>query len=200
MTLEEISFEMKTVLSEVSHTHKVVEEYPWSNDVYHSELFNWGHVEYYEYRTAKIVHCVIMPHANDTAGIFGFDVIEINGTRTGLFIDITPTVGEYIKLTEKDMGEPRPLPEWAKFSPSFIAVKPFDDSPKEGLEIMKRYLDTLQVSFGDEKDILSAQQKYSDMQRQNEKTLKMLTSHIGEEKALKFMKEVMFPDSFRLKD
>ena len=194
MNLKDIANEMKSILSEASQSHEVLTKYPWENDVYYSELFRWGHVEFYQYRTADIVHCVIMPHPHDSAGIFGFDVIEINGTRTGLFIDVTPTIGGYVKFTDKDLGEPRPLPEWAKFSESFIAVKPFDDGPQEGLNIMKRYLEGLQKDFGEPEKILEAQQRYVEMQRNNEKTFKMLAAHVGEEMANEFMTKVMFPD------
>ena len=194
LTLKEIYGEMKNILSGFSQSHEVLNKYPWDNDLYYSDLFRWAHVEFYQYRTADIVHCVVMPHPHDAAGIFGFDVIEINGNRTGLFIDVTPTVGDYVHLTDKELGEPRELPEWAAFSPSFIAVKPFDDGPEEGLNIMRKYLGTLQKNFGEPKEVLEAQQSYCEMQRSNEKTFKMLQAHVGTEMAEEFMTTVMFPD------
>jgi hypothetical protein len=194
MTLREIADEMKVILSEVSQEHTVLTEYPWDNDLYYSNLFSWAHVEFYQYRTADIVHCVIMPHPNDAAGIFGFDVIDINGTRTGLFIDVTPTVGESYQFTDKQLGDSRPLPDWGNFSPYFVAVKPYSDGPNEGLNIMREYLKTLQVELADPEEVLPAQQAYQDMQRSNDKTFKMLSAHIGAERAREFMTKVMFPD------
>jgi hypothetical protein len=194
MTLREISNEMKRVLSEVSQEHKIITDYPWDNDLYYSNLFRWAHVEFYTYRTAEIVHCVIMPHPNDAAGIFGFDVIDINGTRTGLFIDITPTVGDAYKFSDIELGEERPLPDWGNFSPYFVAVKPYSHGPEAGLTIMQDYIKTLQVNFANPLDVVTAQQRYEEMQRSNDKTLKMLTAHIGEEKAREFMNTIMFPD------
>lgn len=194
MTLKDIAEDMKNILSEVATAHMVVDEYPWDNDIYYSDLFRWAHVEFYSYRTADIVHCVIMPHSNDAAGIFGFDVIEINGTRTGLFMDITPTVGDLVEITDKNLGEVREVPDWGAFSENFIAVKPHDDAPQEGLNVMRKYLKTLQTEFAKAEDVLAAQQAYEEMQRSNEKTYKMLVAHVGKETAEEFMTKVMFPD------
>jgi len=194
MTLREIADEMKNILSEVATSHLIVDEYPWDNDIYYSGLFRWAHVEFYSYRTADIVHCVIMPHSDDAAGIFGFDVIEINGNRTGLFMDITPTVGELVEITEKELGEARDIPDWGAFSDNFIAVKPYEDGPQEGLNVMRKYLKMLQKEFAPAEDVLAAQQAYEEMQRSNEKTYKMLVAHVGEEAATEFMTKVMFPD------
>jgi len=195
MTLWEIANEMNSILWKSSQSHDRIIDYPWENVIYYSNLFRWGHVEFYKYNTAEIVHCVIMPHSNDAAGIFGFDVIEINGNRTGLFMDITPTVGKPEKFIEGDLGDERDVPGWGAFSENFVAVKPNDGAPEKGLEVMQNYVNSsLQKSFGEKQEILSAQQSYVEMQRSNDKTFKMLKSHVGEEKAKKFMEEIMFPD------
>lgn len=195
MSTLEIFEQLKRIVEPHAHNVYDVKDYPWDNLIYKSHLFNWCHIEHYNYRTASIVHCVIMPNSNDAAGIFGFDIIDINGIKTGMFLDITPTVGISNPFTNHKFLNPRPIPEWGRFSEHFVCVKPENNEIKEAFSVLEYYLNSvLNTDFSEMGLIMKKQQDYVEMQRNNDKTLKMLSSHIGYERALIFMNEVLFPN------
>jgi len=133
-----------------------------------------------------------MPHFTSNAPIYGFDVIEINGNLTGMFLDVTPTVAEHnIKIPQ--VGEPRPVPDWGSFfSKQFVCCKPSKDDVQVGYDVLNKYLGSL--TLGGTSNSMLAQQDYITSQKKNPQTFGMLKSHVGEETAKRYIETVLFPD------
>ena len=159
--------------------------------------FARAHLERIVRNKVDILHCVVMPHTNDPAPIFGFDVIALNDQLTGLFLDLTPTAEPAPwPITPEVKGEPRPLPDWATFfSPQFISCVPTRDDVWSGLTVLREHLRMInQFADGDRRLISCAQQLYTERQRANPKTYRMLQSIVGPEKADEFIRTVLWPD------
>ena len=169
----------------------LVKDYGWENHVWESRLFSWAHLEMFCTEKVSVLHCVIMPHKNSSAPIYGFDVIELSGHLTGMFLDLTSVDNKTYAVPR--VGEARPIPEWADFfSPNFLCCRPSEHDIWSGVDLLTEYLDML--PYSSESDYSKQQQKYIDGQRKNPQTRKMLMSHIGKEKADEFIEEVLFPN------
>ena len=168
-----------------------IKDYGWENYVWHSNLFSWAHLEKYCTDKVSVLHCVIMPKKNSRAPIYGFDVIEISGKLTGLFLDLTPVDNRIFDVPQ--VGNLRPVPEWANFfSPNFLCTAPSEKDVYIGLDLLVSYFRNLPDTT--ELDYSYQQQQYINGQRKNPQTFKMLRSQIGEEKAREFMNNILFPD------
>jgi len=132
-----------------------------------------------------------MPHTNTDSPIYGFDVIEINGNFTGMFLDVTPTVGNRT-VSIPQVGTPRPLPDWAHFfSDQFVCSTPSADDIHAGVTVLQDYISILP---GNKANSVLAQQHYVECQRANPQTFRMLQSNIGKERAHDFVHNLLFPD------
>lgn len=189
-SLRPISDAIYNLLSE--NTLLEIPDYGWENYVWTSKNFRWAHLENYCSPKASVLHCVIMPHTDRNAPIYGFDVIELNGNITGMFLDITPVNDQEYFLPR--VGTPRDRPAWADFfSTYFVCSRPESlDDVWQGVDILKSYLHLL--PGGQDGDYRKAQRKYTQGQKQNPQTYRMLKSHIGSEQAWEFMENVLFPD------
>lgn len=187
--------QFEEVLSNYSDSRSTIEGYPWYNKVFRGPNFRWAHVEHYYHRTADIVHVVVMPNGWDEYGIFGYDVILINGKPTGLFMDVTPTVRPMPTFAvDEEIGQLRTIPEWANFSENFVCVQPELETIDVGVKVLSEYMPNLGIYAGPPEEILLRQQEYINMQRSNDKTYKMLASHIGSDKAREFIDNILFPN------
>lgn len=177
-----------------SDTHPV-EDYGWFNLVL-SGPYARAHVERIVRHKVNILHCVVMPHTNDPAPIFGFDVIGLNGYLTGMFLDLTPTAKtDPWPVTPNIEGTPRALPDWANFfSRQMISVVPTEKDVWAGLRVLREHLGLLRSDAGDSRVIAAQQQFYTEQQRANPKTYRMLASIVGPEKANEFIRTVLWPD------
>jgi hypothetical protein len=149
------------------------------------------------------------PSLNVPFPIFGFDAIALNGNVTGVFCDITASPFENREmrviseiLFEKYKNLNRPLPEWAGFfSPTFLALSPDErlgDILYDCIDAFDKFLffisknsdslDSMNIELHKNK-----QNEYSSYQQKNTKTLKALSSYIGEDKAKDFIQNVLFP-------
>jgi len=182
-------------------------EHIWQNFFYANHQVRYGHLELFQSSNGgiKVIHCVLYPHYSLDCGIFGFDMIALNGNITGIFCDIT-----FLKerntflslLCQESREQQRTLPEWADFfSPDFIFISlpnNTDDFFSKVNKVLISYLKTDIYKdyspFNISKNI-EKQNLYSIKQRQNPKTLKSLTAFIGEDKAREYIDKVMFPIS-----
>lgn len=183
----------------------------WSNYKFNTDKIRYGHIEYFKSLNEKVevVHAMCYPSCDIPFPIFGFDAIALNGNVTGIFCDVTATPFDNREirvlseiLFEKYNNLNRALPEWANFfSPTFLALSPgekLDDILSDCLNSFNMFLffickntetlDITNTNLHKEK-----QNEYSLHQQQNTKTLKALTSYIGEEKAKDFIQNVLFP-------
>lgn len=173
-----------------------VKDYGWENLVWTSPYFRWAHLEKFYTEKVSVLHCVVMPLPNSSAPIYGFDVIEMHGRLTGMFLDITPVTESNFKIRVPPIcGEDRAIPQWADFfSEDFCCCIPRPDDLDNGVELLKRYMDLLPHTIEYISDYSYAQQKYIEGQRKNPQTYRMLKSHIGEELAQEFIDNVLWPN------
>lgn len=156
--------------------------------------FRWVHFEHYTTDKVEIVHLVVMPKMKSRAPIYGFDVINISGTLTGMFLDLTPVDGRVVDIEIPRVGTPRPIPDWGTFfSDNFLCCKPNSvDDVMTAVDVLEQYLpmlpDMSQHNFSDR------QQFYIEKQRQNPQTRKMLAAHIGQERADEYFYNYLWPD------
>lgn len=174
-----------------SYHETIIKDYPWDNKVWHSDRFAWAHLERYYTDKVSVLHFVIMPNRCSYSPIFGFDIIEISGVLTGMFLDVTPMP---TGVTLPNVGVTRERPEWANFfSEQFVCVKPNSiQDAYEAVPVLDMYMTLLPGTC--DSDQGKIQQHYIDGQRRNPQTFKMLKSHIGEEKAREFIDNILFPN------
>lgn len=196
MLLNQCAETMARDLVRIGVDNHPVDDYGWFN-LCLSGPYARAHLERLVRDKVDILHCVVMPYTNDPAPIFGFDVIALNGKLTGLFLDLTPTVrSDYWPMEPIIEGDRRPLPEWADFfSRQFICCVPTEPDVWAGPQLLRKYLRTLNPrANGDRQAIAGQQQFYTERQRANPKTYRMLASIVGPEKANKFIRTVLWPD------
>lgn len=181
-----------SVIGSRADSVKQPEEYYWHNRIYESEKFRMAHVEHYTGNPVEVIHVVIVP--NSETPIFGFDLVAIAGNTTLACGDLSPTVKEV--SWDHPFENNREVPEWADFFSEDVVFT----TPEEGEEEIADwfaeragdYIDDLEKTEPTA-EVLKAQNEYMENQLQNSKTFKSLAADVGEEKANKYMREVMFP-------
>ena len=188
----------ETQLKKHSHMVHSIDDYDWYNKVYEG-LYKWAHVEHYRTDKVEVLHVVAMPRASCGKPIFGLDVVAINGKITMVCADFTPTLDQY--TVPHPFKNSREIPDWAHFfSPNLLLTTPTDENQaKEILEYfgtkLEEYLQAIEkdTSVREPNKVIEKQNYYIDNQRNNNKTFKALATQIGESKAGKFIREVLFP-------
>lgn len=188
--LEPVADEIYNLLCD--NTPVNIPDYGWENYVWTSDKFAWAHLQKFATEKSSILHCVIMPHSNRNAPIFGFDVNELSGQLIGMYLDITPVNDQEYYIPR--IGESRPRPDWATFfSTHFVCAKPqCMDDVWHGIDILKGYLQLL--PGGADGDYTEAQRRYTQGQKKNPHTHRMLKKFIGAEQATEYIETVLFPD------
>lgn len=171
---------------------RVVQSFGFDHRLYTNDKFRWAHYEHYTTDKVEIVHLVVMPWQNSCAPIYGFDVINISGTLTGMFLNLTPVDSRTWELPQ--VGTPRPVPEWGGFfSDSFVCCKPNSiQDVAVAVDVLTQYLTWLPDMTVD--NYVEAQQAYIEGQRQNPQTREMLAAHIGQENADDYFYNYLWPD------
>jgi len=191
------------------------EDITWYNDFFINPSVRYGHLEYFRSINGKIevLHCTFFPSYFKDLPIYGFDVIALNNTVTGLFCDFTDCINPNSFLTKRLKGlkekykeNIRKLPEWANFfSNDFVCISPKNIDPNELIyDFTKLFGDyVLQVEWNNKNGLylsrndieksIDIQNNYSLNQRKNDKTSKALSAYIGEQKAREFIDTVLFP-------
>ena len=181
------------ILSHFKETDaQLVQHFGFDHRLYRNDKFRWAHFEHYTTDKVEIVHLVVMPKKNSRAPIYGFDVINISGTLTGMFLDLTPVDGRTWELPQ--VGTPRPVPEWGGFfSDSFVCCKPNSiQDVAVAVDVLNKYLTWLPDMTMENYTV--QQQAYIEGQRANPQTRKMLSAHIGEDKANEYFYNYLWPD------
>ena len=173
------------------------DHWDWENILWSGDKIRWAHLEKYYHPKASILHLVIMPKFEYQAPIYGFDLIELGGNITGLFLDFTSTGASTIAATDHEFANPRPIPEWADFfSEHFVCCRPQQDEIGIAMDSLPRYNTLIKNTVKDEKSIdtsRESQLQYILGQRKNPQTRKMLQAHCGKAKADLFIDQVLFP-------
>lgn len=188
----------------------------WINKVWASARYRRAHIDVVDARETKglwMMHCCVFPHLDNTAPIFGFDVVAGKNKMTGCFIDYSPTTDKehaMIKyfgeeVSRYEWNKPRQLPEWALriFSPHMVAAGNVSDeneiSQISSLAniLVNHYLETVDETkgTGDVSAVKQAQNYYAQNQKQNPHTPKVMTSlGLNEEDIKVFIQDCLFPE------
>lgn len=188
----------------------------WINKVWYSSRYRRAHVDVVDARETKglwMMHCCVFPHLDNSAPIFGFDVIAGRNKMTGCFIDYSPTTDQNHPMIDYfaeevknyEWHKPRILPDWAQriFSPHMVAAGNVSDEreinqiSKLADVLIKHYVDNVDETRGlaDVAAAKSAQNYYAVNQKQNPHTPKVMTSlGLDEEDVRIFIQECLFPD------
>lgn len=184
--------EFESVISKHADSVEEPEEYYWYNRIYESDKFRMAHVEHYTGDPVEVIHVVIVPNTEDP--IFGFDLVSIAGNTTLACGDLSPTVKK--SEWEHPFENEREVPEWADFFSNNVVFTTPEDGGEEIANWFagraEEYIENLEPAEPTE-EILRGQNQYMENQLQNAKTFKSLAADVGEEKAKKYMREVMFP-------
>lgn len=186
----------------------------WVNRVWTSDNYRRAHIDVVDARETKglwMMHCCVFPHTNNSAPIFGFDVIAGRNKITGCFIDYSPTSDknhpmiEYFaeELKNYEWNKPRVLPEWAQriFSPYMVAAG--NVSKEDELDQIKtlanilvlHYTSTVGETNGTAVDTTEQQNYYAQNQKQNPHTPKVMASlGLDEDDVRSFIQECLFPE------
>lgn len=168
-------------------------DYYWRNEVYENDKFRHGHLQHYQGSPAEVLHVLAVPKSEDP--IFGFDLVKIAGNYTLACGDLTPTVSNF--TWDHPFTNNRDVPEWASFFSENVLFRRPED-PGDAYDIAGYFTGRLEKLLGgiepsDSPEVRKAQNEYMNSQRQNEKTRKTLAADVGEKRADKYMREVLFP-------
>ena len=179
--------------------------------VFSSTMYRRAHLCTVDARATKklyLLHCTIMPNANDPSPIYGFDIVCGPTKVSGAFHDFS-AAGEsnhhmlawFADRTRSlSWNKPRVLPDWAMeiFSSSFVAigavgVEELDAFINLGLASLDYYLENIGQST--DNNYITEQNRYCKYQKMNPRTPASL-QHLGflEQQATDFVANSLFPE------
>lgn len=196
--IDNIARQLKSTIENYPDTELMsTPDYGWENYRYHSRHFRLAHIEIFKQSSFMVVHCCVFPYVTDPNPIYGFDVVAGPNKITGVFMDLSPTVLPAVPFAKLDFGVERMRPDWGDiFSEHWLAARPtveeMDLIGVEAHRVLDEYLVGL-GKFGEESEIIKAQNYYCNQQRKNQHTRKMLANLLGDAKADEFMTNILFP-------
>lgn len=184
--------------------------YSWPNYVFTSNLFRRAHLDVVDARDTKklyMLHLTVMPHVNDPAPIFGFDIIAGPNKVTGAFHDFSQ-VGDHplndwfaAKVDGYEWSKKRNLPDWAKeiFSSKMVAAGNIqtEQELETLLLLVRNNLDHYLTGVGNAMpgDFTELQNRYCFWQKQNPHTPRVMESLGLDPKEIEaFIQTCLFPE------
>lgn len=186
----------------------------WINKVWGSRKYRRAHIDVVDARQSKglwMMHCCIFPHVDNSAPIFGYDVIAGKNKITGCFHDFSKTDDpnhplidwfgnevSKLKWTKK-----RELPDWANriFSEHMIAAGNIqnEDELNQIFNMIEKnlnhYLNYIDESAGFTYNNAEEQNYYCENQKQNPHTPKVMASlGLNEDDIKIFIQDCLFPE------
>lgn len=186
----------------------------WVNRVWKGKNIRRAHVDVVDARSTKglwMMHVCVFPECDDTAPIYGLDIIAGERKVTGFFHDFSPTVAPNHTMiinfgkvvSEYNWKKERELPDWAKaiFSPYMVAVG--NVNTEDELSSL------IELSYNNLEDWISyyrytkctvdegklAQNRYAQYQKQNPHTPKTMKAlGLNEEDVDMFVQKCLFPE------
>jgi len=188
----------------------------WVNKVWFSSQYRRAHIDVVDARESRglwMMHCCVFPHLDNSAPIFGFDVIAGKNKITGCFIDYSPA-GDVdhpmIKYFGDEVGrvqwiKNRELPDWAKriFSTYMVAAGNVQDEKELAqlknlaYSVINHYLENIgsTVNQADPSITKHAHNFYAQNQKQNPHTPKVMTSlGLNADDVSVFIQNCLFPE------
>jgi len=183
----------------------------WTNKTFSSWSFRKASIQILNRGSVYVLHLSIFPHVDDTAPIFGFDIVATPNKFTAAFCDFSITTNpthpliNWFKDRVKDVTwkRERELPDWGKqiFSDNMIAATAVntEEEVNKVIDIGLQSLDQYLIGVGNNTDdfnidsVKAAQNKYCYYQKQNIFPVKMLVSYgIAEDKAKAYFNEYLY--------
>lgn len=215
--IESFANHLESTFDQAGSRSNLDNHYDWHNSIWDSMRFRRAHVEIVDKRESHgiyILHSTIFPHFNDPSPIWGFDAICGRNKITGAFHDFSnggdPNHNmmnwfrDQVSLVE--WSKPRELPEWARqiFSSSMIAAGNLRDINEVDMlcsvaaKSLEFYLSNVGLSQTCGADFHMAQNRYCHYQKQNPQVIKsMVAMGVPEPTILKFVDEVLFPETYK---
>lgn len=186
------------------------------NHCYQTPQFRKLHLELAQVgNMLDILHCVMFPDPRYALPIFGADIVASRGEKGGVsaaIVDLSPVTLDrslpdayqiaLSQLPSLEFSQPRALPEWGEiFSPFCLFVRPvgaqeeaaFLNRVQDFLTIHSQLAQTIAPGSDQEMASIEAgQQRYCSMQRQNDKTRRVLEKSFGNEWADRYMTTMLF--------
>lgn len=186
----------------------------WVNRVWKNDVIRRAHIDVVDARSTKglwMMHVCIFPQCDDTAPIFGLDVIAGERKVTGFFHDFSPTVAPNHTMivnfgkvvSEYDWKKERELPEWAKaiFSPHMVAVgnvnteEELDSLIELSLNNLDDWLRYYRHTKCEHNEGKAAQNRYAHYQKQNPHTPRTMKAlGLNEQDVDLFVQKCLFPE------
>jgi uncharacterized membrane protein len=210
--LQAHALELEKVISARASLETSENNYAWVNKVYSNSKLRRIHLDIIDVTTTKnlyMLHMCAFPNVNNTAPIYGFDIIAGTNKVTGAFLDFSPVGSKDHELykyfeslvTQASWSKPRELPEWARniFSPQMVAAGNISNELELTaiLDLSKNllihYLDN--ISIESTIDYTAEQNYYCQQQKKNPHTPRVLKSlGFSEEVAHDFIHKELFPE------
>ena len=186
----------------------------WTSFSWTSKTYRLANIVTADVRETKgmwMMHCCVFPHMENTAPIFGFDVVAGKNKITGCFHDFSSTgfashpLIEWFghEVSQLEWRKTRELPEWAQriFSPHIIAAA----NVNEGDELeqiinmstrnLDHYIDTVGETDGDCTDNTKGQNYYCENQKLNPHNPRVMANlGLNEDQIRFFIEHCMFPE------
>jgi len=185
----------------------------WTNKTFSSWSFRKASIQILNRGSVYVLHLSIFPHVDDTAPIFGFDIVATPNKFTAAFCDfsvssnpIHPLINWFKdKVKDVTWKKERELPDWGKFifSESMIAATAVntEEEVNKVIDIGLQSLDQYLIGVGNNTDdfnidsVKAAQNRYCYYQKQNIFPVKMLVSYgLTEEKAKAYFNDYLYPE------
>lgn len=203
-TLDKIANTVKEIIVNKGEGLEIeTEDFGWENYRYLSIHFRIAHIERYSDKNLEVLHITTFPHQDSSNPIFGFDIITTDKKPLAAFLDYSPVFSDISYKTNVVFENQYKLPEWANniFSKSAIAIIPSEQDLDSLTNIVEdayqKYIDLCinykPIPYPYKTLVKNKQNYYCDQQQRNERTYNVLKAKLGEERAKKFMSEILFP-------
>lgn len=187
----------------------------WKSRSWHSADYRLANIVTADLRETKniwMMHCCVFPHVENTAPIFGFDVVAGKNKITGLFHDFSssgfsshPLIEWFgYEVSNFEWKKPRELPEWAQriFSPHIVAAGNINEGDElnqivnMSINNLNHYIDTVGETNGDCTDNTKGQNYYCENQKQNPHNPRVMANlGLTEDEIGFIIEQCMFPES-----
>jgi len=216
--LKQHATEMENIISTRAVLLDSGNQYSWINKIYKNEYVRRAHLDIIDAIDTKklyMMHICVFPNINDTAPIYGFDIIAGTNKVTGAFLDYSPIGDVDHKLCKyfaelvapTEWSKPRELPEWARniFSKQMVAAGNINTDFELDVildlskQLLLYYLDNIKTYrpaiANVEYNFTTEQNYYCQQQKQNPHTPKVLKGlGFTEEMAHDFIHKELFPE------
>jgi hypothetical protein len=186
----------------------------WINRVWKNNIIRRAHVDVVDARFSKklwMMHVCVFPQCEDTAPIYGLDIIAGEKKVTGFFHDFSPTVAANHTMiinfgntvAQYNWKKERTLPDWAQaiFSPHMVAVgnvntdDELDSLIKLSLNNLDYWLNYYRYTRCSYNEGQAAQNRYAHYQKQNPHTPRTMKAlGLNDQDVDLFIKQCLFPE------